>query len=573
MARACRLSAIEKVKAGSCALRGTIAEELQSSRPGFSVSNAHLLKFHGVIQHDDRDVRLKRRQEGLDKPYEFTVRVRPTGGKVTARQMLGLMALVDGLGQGSLRITSRQGIQFNQVSKSRLREVVRAVADLGLTTFSSGGDVNCNVMCCPAPLRHDGAHQQLHLLADEIATSLMPHAGVYNELWFSDGLPQQRDEQAEATSVDPTTVDPLYGKTYLPHKFKIGLALPEDNCVDVYAQDFGLLANREAGRIVGYDVLVGGGMSMIPSVAGSLPALAQPLAYVSAEEVIPLARAVLELYRDFGYRDSRSKARLKYLIRTWGLPEFRRRVEQRLQRSLSPPRGINVSGREDHLGWRDQGNGQWALGIQVESGQLEDGNRGRLASALREVLSRQSISVRLTPQQNILLCDVDASSRTEVDAILSHYEVRSADSLSGVRRGAMSCSALPYCRNAITEAERIVPQILAALESELEKLGLAGERLAICVTGCPSGCARCYLADIALVGRTVDGKNAVDKFAIFVGGDRLGRRLNHLYNDLVPIQDVVACVRPLLIQYKNNRRNGEGLGAFLAREIPFVAQK
>ncbi len=558
MAKVRQLSAIETIKSESRSLRGTIAEELHSTQPGFSADNAQLLKFHGVIQHEDRDDRLRRRQSGLGKQFEFTVRVRPTGGQLTAEQMLGLLDIVEQFRLGPLRLTSRQGIQLSNLGKDCLKEVIQRIADLRLTTFSSAGDVNCNVMCCPSSACHSTAEQQLRLLAGQIAASLMPNVGAFNDVWMSKGAPRQ--------SAAENVADEIYGKDYLPHKFKVGLALPEDNCVDVYAQDVGLLAVREGERVVGYDMLVGGGLGMIPSAPNSFRALAEPMAFVSTEDVLSAVRAVVSVYRDFGNRTCRSKARLKYLIHAWGLAEFRQRVEQRLGRPLAPPRGTSVSGRKDHLGWHSRDGERWTLGIPVQSGKVSDGEQGQFTTALREVLTRFGSAVRLTPQQNLLLCDVEESSRSEIDVVLNRGKVLPVAALSGVRRGAMSCPALPRCGNAITEAERIVPDVLAGLEAEMEKLGLADEHCVICVTGCPSGCARCYFADIGLVGRTVDGKSEDDKFAIYVGGDRLGSRLNLLYKDLVPGPRVLPSIRPLLKYFKQDRCPGETLGGFFFRK-------
>lgn len=560
MAETKQLSLIERIKSESHSLRGTIAAELDSSRPAFSPENVQLLKFHGVIQHDNRDVRLQRRQNGLDKQYQFTVRVRPTGGRLTAEQMLGLLDIVAAFDLEPLRITSRQGIQLSQLDKSDLREVIRGIAKLGLTTFSSGGDVNCNVMCCPAVASDKTLDRQLHAMAHAIAQTLMPDASAYEEVWLS------ADAPSAPHALESGMVDDLYGTVYLPHKLKIGVALPEDNCVDVYAQDIGLLMVRERSEVVGYEMLVGGGMSSVPSAAFHDPTLARPLAFIPAHDVLEVVRAIAAVYRDCGNRTCRGEARLKYLIKNWGLEEFQRQVQLRCSRRLAPPRGIVVTGREDHLGWRASDDGRWMLGVPVENGRVSNEQCGQLETALRQILATQDVEVRLTPQQNVLLCGIAAAQRDDIDALLSSHNVAPASALSGIRRAAMACPALPSCSNAITEAERIVPQLLAALEAELDRLGLAAENCKICVTGCSNGCARCYLADIALVGRTVDARQAQDKFAIYVGGDHLGHRLNQLYKDLVPLDQVVASLRPLLVYYQQDRTVGETLGAFLHRQ-------
>lgn len=595
-----KVSTSEAIKSASNGLRGTISQELELPVSGFSRANAQLLKFHGVFQQEDRDVRLQRRMGGEEPEVEFTVRVRATGGWLTASQMLGLLELVEDFYLGPLRATSRQGLQLSQLRKCDLKKVIAGIARLGLTTFSSGGDVNCNVMCCPTAGDDGGARAALFRLARQIEVLLMPDAAGYRSLWLADDSPTK-----STCSNEVHEQNGVYGPTFLPHKFKVGLALPEDNCVDVYAQDIGLLMSHREERVDGYEVLVGGGMSMIPSVSRNTPRLAQPLTFVAPGQVLEVIRAIVEVYREFGDRSRQTRARLKYLVADRGLEEFGQLVQSRLDWKLPSPRDIAVTGRDDHLGWQSQSDGSLLLGLPVESGRLQDRSEGRMASALRSILQRFDSDVRLTPQQNLLLSGVAANRREDIEAILAEHDIPPVSALTGVRRSAMSCPAMPSCRSAITEAERIVPELLAALEAELLKLGLADEPCTLCVTGCSHGCARCFLADIALVGRTImverDGDDSaeshhsrpaaeaekrsqrdsllasrvavptepilrkVDKFAIYVGGDPLGRRLNRLYRDLVPLDQIIDVLRPLLVRFRQQRRCEETLGAFLWR--------
>lgn len=554
------LSLKEQIKLDSDGLRGSIAQELASPQREFSRANAQLLRFHGVFQQDDRDHRLQRRSSGRDLDFEFTLRVRATGGRLTAKQLLGMLELVNEFRLGPLRATSRQGLQLSHVRKRDLKPVIARIAQLGLTTFSSGGDVNCNVMCCPAEGVDGAARSTLRILAQQINTLLMPDDAAYRSLWLT-GESLARPSSEPAASVRQE----IYGPAFLPHKLKIGLALPEDNCVDVLAQDIGLLMSRRETQIDGYEVFVGGGMSMSPSVPRNSPRLAQPLTFVAPHQVLPAIRAIVEVYREFGDRTRPNQARMKYLVADCGIEEFKRLVQHRLGWELAAPRGIEISGRHDHLGWRSQADGLWQVGIAIESGRLVDASHNQLVSALRSILWRFEPDVSLTAQQNLLLRGIGAAQRDNIAAALEVYEIASVTALSGVRRSAMSCPALPSCGSAITEAERIVPELLAAMEAELTRLGLSDEPCTVCVTGCSHGCARCYLADIALVGRTIDVKRKVDKFAIYIGGDALGRRLNRLYRDLVPIDQVIDVLRPLLIRFQRERDRGEPLGAFLWR--------
>ena len=557
--------AVEQVKRASRALRGSIAEELTSTRSSFSRSNVRLLKFHGVFQKDNRDERSRCRDEGLTRCYQFTVRIRPAGGKLSAEQMLGVFDLADAVGDGNVRITARQGMQLHAVAKRRLKATLRRIAELNLTTLGGGGDVNCNVMCCPAPSLSEEVHRSLQEIAARVSDALMVDDAAYREIWQADRVASSPVETAGRIAPDP-----LYGPTYLPHKFKVGIALPEDNCSDVYAQDVGLLAVCEAGRLLGFNVLVGGGMGRILSAARSFPALAQPLVFARVEDVVPLVTTVVKIYRDFGNRSDRGKARLKYLVDSWGLERFRQAVEEQLGRRLALPRPLEVTGYEDHLGWHEQADGRWCLGIYVDGGCIGNrdtgnGDTGSLKAALRDILARVGCDVRLTPQQNLLLAGIEASRRDDIKEILAGHDVPGVEQLSNVRRWSMACPALPTCSAAITEAQRIVPELLAALEAELSELGLSDERFTLRVTGCPNGCTRSYLADLALVGRSIDVERNVEKFAIFIGGDTLGRRLNTLYQDLVPADQVVPLLRRLLRRYQQQRHDGESLGDFFAR--------
>ncbi len=554
------LSLKEQIKLDSDGLRGSIAQELASPLREFSRTNVQLLRFHGIFQQDDRDQRLQRRSAGHDLDFEFTLRVRATGGRLTAYQLLGMLELADEFRLGSLRATSRQGLQLSHLRKRDLRPVLARIAQLGLTTFSSGGDVNCNVVCCPAEGVGGAARSTLRALAEQINAMLMPDDAAYRSIWLSgNSLAKPPREQSVSVSHE------IYGPAFLPHKLKIGLALPEDNCVDVLAQDIGLLMSCRGEQVVGYEVFVGGGMSMSPSVSRNSPRLAQPLAFVAPDQVLAVIRAIVEVYRESGDRTRPNQARMKYLVADCGIEEFGRLVQHRLGSKLAAPRGIAISGRDDHLGWHGQEDGLWQLGIAIESGRLVDESHSRLVSALRSILRRFELDVSLTAQQNLLLRGIRPASRDNIAAALEVYGIAPVAALSGVRRSAMSCPALPSCGSAITEAERIVPELLASMEMELTTLGLADEPCSVCVTGCSHGCARCYLADIALVGRTIDVKRKVDKFAIYIGGDALGRRLNRLYQDLVPIDQVIDVLRPLLIRFQQERDCQETLGAFLWR--------
>ena len=539
-------------------LYGTIEQELTSSDSGFSPYNVRVLRYHGVFQQDDRD---ERYTHNGPRQYRFMVRLRATGGKLSALQLRGLLELTDELCDGQLHITSRQGIQLSGIEKAALRPVMRYIADLQLTTLATGGDYGCNIMCCPAP-QGLAISDGLRATADKLDACLIPRLHAYDEIW-------QRDCSSaylHSLEIEPTGAKNGHQEEVLPlpHKFKIGLATPHDNCTEVYAQDLGLLAAIEGERIVGYHALIGGNMRNIVTVASRSSILAQPLAFVDNERVVPLVCAVADVFREFGSRKDRNRARLKYLIQDWGLDRFKQVVEERFG-SLEPPRSVEVSGHDDHLGWHRQDDDKWFVGVHVDNGRIGDEDNSRLKSALRRITDRFDCGIRLTPQRNILVCDIEAADCLAIDAILAHHDVPMVGALSNVRRYSEGCPGLPNCAAAITESERLLPSLVDELESEVARLGLSKERFTVRVTGCPFGCTRCYLADIAIVGRTVDLEQKQDKYAIFLGGDSLGRRLGTLYRDLIPVDQIMATLRPLLLGFRESRLDGESLGDFFVR--------
>ncbi len=556
-------SLAEQIKSSSGAVLASLVHELADHESRISPHATQLLKLHGVFQQGDRDTWPRREGDRRSGHQQFMIRARVPGGRLNAAQMLGVLDLCEVYGDGALHITARQALELRGIEKHRLGELLQSIARLGLTTLASGGDVNCNVMCCPAPAVHDSCHEQMQSLAEEISRRLMPACVDYQRLWLTPGADRAGASGNQASNAHP--VDPLYGPTLLPHKFKIGLALPDDNCTDVLAQDVGLLAARNGRDIVGYDVLVGGGMGTILGAPGSFPALARPLAFVPVEQIHAVLRAILAVYRDDGDRSQRSRARMKYLVHGWGLARFLEAVQRHAKLRLAPPRGLDITGHADHFGWHPQGDGRWYLGLCVPQARVCDDEDGQFKGALRRLLSGHGFRVHLTPHHHLLLGDIPCSSRTEIMSFLAEFGVDAALP-STLRRHAMSCPAMPYCRYSITESSRALSNIVAALEGELRRLGLDSEAFSVRMTGCSNGCARSYLADIGIVGRTLDATTHQGKYAIFVGGDRLGRRLNALYRDLVPLDQIVPALVPLLVLFREARRAGESFGDFCVRQ-------
>ena len=548
-------SPIEKIKADSNYLRGQIAAELSQPTDHFSTETAQLLKHHGMYQQDDRDHRVLLGDPGVKKPtrlYEFMVRTGVPGGRLASQQFLAHLELADKYGNGTLRITSRQDLQLHGLAKQDLRAVLKRIHEIGLTTMATCGDVHRNVVCCPAPYHGDPVHGQIQWMAGQIAAALSPRTPAYREIWL--------DNSSAACSLEPDPqIEPLYGKTYLPRKFKVGIGLPGDNCADVYCQDVGLLAICRNYDVIGYNVLVGGGMGMTPAKPTTFVALAQRMAYARADQILDLVRAILGVFRDFGNRSDRKQARLKYLVADWGLERFKKQVEQYLGYELPPPEPDEVWDIDDHLGWHEQGDGRWFYGLHVPSGRVHDTGEVRLKSALREICEGHSPAICLTPGQSLLLGDIYWDDRLHIEDHLRRYGLRLVGDITNVCRWAGACVSLPTCPLALTESERVLPDILHELEGEVARLGLEQEVFALRLTGCTNGCSRPYNADIGIVGR------AAGRYAIYLGGRRIGDRLSFLYRDGVPREQLVATLVPVLGYFKEHRREGETLGDFCHR--------
>ena len=581
---AAKPSAAEGVKLASNYLAGDIAKELVDGQSMFGKGSTVLLKHHGTYQQDDREARTVREGQKSAREYSFMVRCRIPGGKLTRDQFLAQLDFGDQLANETVRITTRQGIQYHGVLKGNLKQLIKRINDVQLSTLAACGDVERNVMCCPAPHYHDPVQAELQGLADRLAHHLAPRTPAYHEIWLTDpdtgeqslvggGAPGQSSSNGAAHShanghaangnghasdVDP--VEPIYGPTYLPRKFKTAIGLPGDNCVDLYANDLGLMAICENYKIVGYNVLVGGGFGVTPSSAKTFPAVAKRMAFCSPEDVVDVTTAIIKVQRDYGNRSDRKVARLKYLIHNRGLDWFKDQVEQYCGRKLADPHPDDVHGFDDHMGWHEQGDGRLFYGLNVENGRVLDREGFRLKSALRAVLTRFSPNVRLTSHQSLLFTDLDPRHRDDLEATLREHGVPLSEEISAVRRWSMACVAWPTCGLAITESERALPGLIDKFEQELARLGLSQEVFTVRMTGCPNGCARPYNSDIGLVGK------AQAKYTVLLGGRLLGDRLNTIYKDLVPLEEIVSTLSPVLNYFKHERLEGETLGDFCNRK-------
>lgn len=549
-----KLNPVEVIKSESALLRGSIQDDLSNESDQFAKPNTQLLKFHGTYQQDDRDQRGKKDEGKSSKQISMMTRTRIPGGRLTADQLIAHLDLCDELGNATLKCTTRQALQLHGILKGDLRKTIRRINDVQLSTLAACGDVNRNVMCCPAPTQ-SAVHDEIRRLTEALKDHLAPKTKAYYELWLRD------DETGEESLVGggKPEEEPIYGPTYLPRKFKIAVALPHDNCVDVYTNDLGFLAVIRDGQVIGYNVSVGGGLGTTPSTAKTFPALAKRLAFVSPENACRVAEAVVKVQRDYGNRTDRKTARMKYLIADKGLEWFRAEVEKYYGEPLQDCTEDDVHGFDDHMGWAEQGDGRYFYGWNVENGRLFDSNDRRWKTALREICAEINPGFCLTAHQSILITNLQASDRARLEAIIKRNGLPLTEEISTVRRWSMACVALPTCGLAVTESERVLPSLMDELEVELAKLGLDREAFTVRMTGCPNGCARPYNADIGLVGKTKG------KYTVFLGGQLLGKRLGTIYKDLVPFEEISSTLAPIFAAFKQHRNRDESFGDFCDR--------
>lgn len=538
----------EGLKAAHPLLEGTIAQTLADPTVDrFSDDDYEFLKFHGIYQQDDRDKRK------LGKEYIFMVRGRLPGGELEPAAYLAFDRLASELGNQTLRITTRQGFQFHGIVKKGLGPFIKGINDTLATTLAACGDVNRNVMAPPTPATTALVELiQQHCLT--VSDALLPKTRAYHQIWV-EGVELKLNEE------DKNFVDPLYGKTYLPRKFKVAFAIPPLNDVDIFTNDLGFAAVVEGDQLVGYTVLAGGGMGMSHGNAQTFPRMADVIGFVRPEQVVEVARAVLTVHRDFGDRTNRRHARLKYVIAELGVAWFRDQVEARLGYRLGPAVPLQFSKQGDVYGWQQQHNGQWFLGLFVENGRIKDAPNYRLKSALARVVAEFQPGLRLTPSQNILLLNISDAGKALITGILAEHGVPVAHQASVLRRASIACPALPTCGLSLAESERVMPGVLDRIEQLLREVGLADEEIIIRMTGCPNGCARPYVAEIGLVGR------APGKYQVYLGGNESSTRLNHLWKESVKDADFETELRPVFTRYKSDRLTGERFGDWCQRRL------
>ncbi|HEY4366690.1 MAG TPA: assimilatory sulfite reductase (NADPH) hemoprotein subunit [Steroidobacteraceae bacterium] len=544
-----QLHSNEQVKHDSRYLRGTLQDSFADGITGsIDETDTLLTKFFGIYQQDDRDLRDERRRSKLEPDYQFMVRVRMPGGVCTAAQWLALDKLATEYTSGSLRLTTRQTFQFHGIRKNNLRRHIQGIVASGLDTIAACGDDNRNVICTANPLL-SAAHAEVSETARQLGAHLLPRTGAYREIFL------QQDGEVPAG----TQEEPLYGPTYLPRKFKIALAVPPQNDIDVFAHDLGFIAIVVNGSIVGYNVTVGGGMGMTHKAAATFPRLGDIVGFCSPQDVIAVAEQTMCIQRDYGDRKDRAHARFKYTIDDRGTDWFRDELAQRVGKTLQPARAFHFETSGDRFGWHQGQDRRWHYTLFVENGRVSDFPGRSVQSGLRAIAAMHGSLFALTTNQNVTIAGVAAADKPAIDALLREHGIANDANGTALRQHSIACVAFPTCGLAMAESERYLPKLLDQLDVVIREAGLERERISIRMSGCPNGCSRPYVAEIGLVGK------APGKYNLYLGASASGDRLNALHRENIGEQQILDTLRPLLFDYAKHRQSGESFGDFLVR--------
>lgn len=566
-----KVSKVEGIKERSNYLREPLATQLREDTTHFSEDGIQILKFHGSYQQDNRDNRVK----GQEKDYQFMLRTRNPGGFIPAQLYLTLDRLSETYGNGTLRTTTRQGFQLHGVLKKNLKTVIGEIIRNMGSTLGACGDLNRNVMAPPAPFKQRREYQYAWDYANHIADLLTPQTGAYYEIWL-DGekaiTAEELDEIKEARlkngniPVFKDSEEPIYGEHYMPRKFKCSVTVPGDNSIDIYTHDLSLVViTDEQGELQGFNVLAGGGLGRTHNKEETFARMADEIGYVAKEDVYDLVKAIVATQRDYGDRFNRRHARMKYLINDWGVAKFREQVESYFGKKLEPYQPLPPWQYQDFLGWNEQGDGKLFFGLSIDNGRVKDEGNSKLKTALREIITEFQLPMRLTPNHNLIIYEIEPTTKDRITAIFQQYGIETQpDRILPLFRYAMACPALPTCGLAITESERVIPSILQRIRQLLDKLDMSEHHFVVRMTGCPNGCARPYMAELGFVG------SAPEAYQIWLGGSPNQTTLAQPYVEKLPIRELESFLEPMFVFFRENRQNSESFGEFCHR-VGFAA--
>ena len=552
MAEKKKLSAIEGIKTASDGLRGSINDSLKDEITGaIREDDKAVIKFHGMYEQDDRDRREERAEKKLDRLYTFMIRLRLPGGFISPEKWIAAHHIAGENSTGVIKITTRQTIQLHGLLKSNIRPTIQAFNEASLDSIATCGDINRNITCASHP-KQSPVHAEIFAFADKISELLMPKTKAYYEIWLDEEKIIDKKEEE----------DPLYKDHYLPRKFKIGIAIPPNNDVDVFTNDLGLIAIIEEGILKGFNIAVGGGMSTTHGNAATYARLGTVIGFVGTEDkILKTVYEVVTVQRDFGNRSDRKLARLKYTVDNMGVENFKSELEKRLGFELEPAKPFSFEQRSDYYGWQQGENGLWYYTIFIENGRILDDENLALKTALLEVAKTGKTNFLFTANQNMIISDVSEADKPFIHELLEHFKIIAhTEATSSIRRNAIACVALPTCPLALAEAQRYMPSLLSKIEPLLSSHGLAEEEIIMRMTGCPNGCARPYAAEIAFVG------TGPGKYNLHLGGDHQGQRLNKVYKESLDEQSILQELDALFASFKNEKVENERLGDFVMRK-------
>ena len=552
MAEQNNLSSTERIKQASDSLRGTLKESLENEITGnLYEDDVALVRFHGMYIQDDRDRREERAMKKLERLYSFMIRLRLPGGVMKPEQWVDLHHIAGENSTGILKITTRQTIQLHGVLKSVIKPTLKAFREAHLTTIATCGDINRNVLCTSHP-KQSPLHAEIYEYANEINKMLLPKTHAYYEIWLDD------EKIADKMSEE----DPLYQDRYMPRKFKIAIAIPPNNDVDVFANDLGLIAIVKNNKLKGFNIAIGGGMSATHGNPDHYPRLGSIIGFADTKEkLLKAVYEILTIQRDYGNRSDRKVARIKYTVDRLGLDWWKEELARRTGFQLGKEQPFNFESRRDYYGWEQNHEGLWYYTLYIENGRVLDDENLKIKSALLEVAKTGKANFIFTCNQNLILGDIKPEDKEMIDGILRRYLITNhTDSASVIRKNAMACVALNTCPLALAEGQRYFPSLLDKIEPLLEKYALQNEEIVMRMTGCPNGCARPYAAEIGFVG------TALGKYNLHIGGDRLGLRLNRIYKESLEEPAILSELENLFAAFSKERSEGETFGDFTNRK-------